>query len=191
MSRSGLYRSRVNQLVKGLQKNRFYTTQNKGEGARIGSQLNSKEDIDTFLRSNKWDGQELLQNSKHDKATKVVTQPPSDNEIHKLLKLSGLSQKNIDLEEIRATLSNQIQFIDLLQNVSLTEEELNYNTNNARLLPREVKPLKYADLLELIETQKKNKQESEISGSWNPTSLAAKSVNNYFILEKGLLKNRK
>lgn len=189
MSRGGILKSSVSQLLKYLQKERLYSTQKKG--GRIGSKLESKDDINALLRSNKWDGQELLQNSKDNNFAKSTTKLPSDDEIYKLLKLSGLSHKNIDLEEIKVTLSNQIQFIDLLQNVSLTEEELKYNTNNARLLPRNVKPLKYVDLLKLIKTQKKNKQKSEISGYWNPTSLATKSVNNYFILEKGLLKNRK
>ncbi len=182
------YKTRSVHIVNCLLKQRFYTIQNKG--ARIGTKFESKQDIDDFLDSNKWDGQELLQSSTECDPSKVPTAPPSDEMIYKLLKLSGLSQKGIDMEEIRTTLTNQIQFIDLLQNVPLSEEEQKYDTNYARLLPRDNKPLKYNEILKLIETQKKNKQGSEISGSWNPTSLATISVNNYYILKKGLLKNR-
>lgn len=74
--------------------------------------------------------------------------------IFKLLKLSGLSWKKNDLEEICHILRKQIQYIDILQNVKLTENDVRYDTNSAYLLPRKNAPLKYNYLSEFIEKKK-------------------------------------
>lgn len=178
-------------LLKRLGRRQLYST--KVQDTLIGVKFQSTEDIDQFFERNKWNGKKLLlDNETNLNGTRLSKSvEPSNEMIFKLLKLSGLSQRDVDLEEIQNTLKKQIQFIDILQNIELTEKETLYDTNNARLLPREKVPLKYNDLLELIEKQKENVQPNEISGTWKPTSLASKSMNGYYILEQGLIKNRK
>ncbi|KAK5778358.1 hypothetical protein RI543_004019 [Arxiozyma heterogenica] len=153
----------------------------------------SQEDINKFFETNFWNSEKVLLDNQSTpngtKSSKAIN--PSNELIFKLLKLSGLSQKDVDIEEIRNTLKKQIQFINILQNIELTEKETFYDTNNARLLPRENTSLKYDNLLELIEKQKGSVRPSEISGSWKPTSLASKSMNGYYVLEHGQIKNRK
>lgn len=178
-------------LLKRLGRRQLYST--KVQDTLIGVKFQSTEDIDQFFERNMWNGKKLLlDNETNLNGTRLSKSvEPSNEMIFKLLKLSGLSQRDVDLEEIQNTLKKQIQFIDILQNIELTEKETLYDTNNARLLPREKVPLKYNDLLELIEKQKENVQPNEISGTWIPTSLASKSMNGYYILEQGLIKNRK
>lgn len=178
-------------LLKRLERRQLYST--KVQDTLIGVKFQSTEDIDQFFERNMWNGKKLLlDNETNLNGTRLSKSvEPSNEMIFKLLKLSGLSQRDVDLEEIQNTLKKQIQFIDILQNIELTEKETLYDTNNARLLPREKVPLKYNDLLELIEKQKENVQPNEISGTWKPTSLASKSMNGYYILEQGLIKNRK
>lgn len=178
-------------LLKRLGRRQLYST--KVQDTLIGVKFQSTEDIDQFFERNMWNGKKLLlDNETNLNGTRLSKSvEPSNEMIFKLLKLSGLSQRDVDLEEIQNTLKKQIQFIDILQNIELTEKETLYDTNNARLLPREKVPLKYNDLLELIEKQKENVQPNEISGTWKPTSLASKSMNGYYILEQGLIKNRK
>lgn len=161
------------------------------KGAEIRSKFQSKADIADFFEDNTWDGHTLLKPEEHTASAMDTTEVPSDETIHKLLKLSGLSRKGVDMEKTRATLANQIKFINILQSIELTDKESKYDTTDARLIPRNSKPLKYDDLVGLVDAQKNGKQGSEIAGSWNPTSLASKTSNNYFVLEKGLLKNRK
>ena len=178
-------------LLKRLGRRQLYST--KVQDTLIGVKFQSTEDIDQFFERNMWNGKKLLlDNETNLNGTRLSKSvEPSNEMIFKLLKLSGLSQRDVDLEEIQNTLKKQIQFIDILQNIELTEKETLYDTNNARLLPREKVPLKYNDLLELIEKQKENVQPNEIIGTWKPKSLASKSMNGYYILEQGLIKNRK
>lgn len=177
------------QISKLRWKKQLYST--KIQGDTIGTKFHSKEDINKFFEANKWDGRKLLLDNESNLTESQVSKAikPSDEMIFKLLKLSGLSQKDVDLEGIRHTLRKQIQFINILQNVKLTEKETQYDTNNARILPHESKPLKYDDLLDLIEKQKYNRQPNEISGSWKPTPLASKTRNGFYILKLGLIKN--
>lgn len=191
MSSNNLRKFSAIRLLKILKRRQLYST--KVQSSTIGVMFKSQENINKFFETNLWNsGKVLLDNQftpNGTESSKAIN--PSNELIFKLLKLSGLSQKDVDLEEIRNTLKKQIQFINILQNIELTEKETLYDTNNARLLPRENVSLKYDDLLELIEKQKNSVQPNEISGSWKPTSLASKSMNGYYVLEQGQIKNRK
>lgn len=101
--------------------------------------------------------------------------------VFKLLRLSGLSPKQVDLPEIKSCLSKQIEMVNVLQSISLPEGE-EFDLQKARLLPRETKPIKYAKLLQLIKEQKA--QDDEVSGFWGATSLTDTSQNGYFVVNK-------
>ncbi|KAK5962349.1 glutamyl-tRNA(Gln) amidotransferase subunit F PWA37_000392 [Arxiozyma heterogenica] len=191
MSSNNLRKFSAIRLLKILRRRQLYST--KFQSNTIGIMFKSQEDINKFFETNFWNSEKVLLDNQSTpngtKSSKAIN--PSNELIFKLLKLSGLSQKDVDIEEIRNTLKKQIQFINILQNIELTEKETFYDTNNARLLPRENTSLKYDNLLELIEKQKGSVRPSEISGSWKPTSLASKSMNGYYVLEHGQIKNRK
>lgn len=176
-------------LLTGLKESKCYYTTRAKHITKVGNKFKSIHDINDFLEENKWDGEDLLNGDKtliNKKSAK-----PNDELVFKLLKLSGLSREGADIEKIKEILTHQIQFIDILQKIPLTAEELHYDTNYSRLLPRNSKRLTYDDLIRISKEQKNNKQESEVSGDWNPISTATKSENNHFIIENGLLKNRK
>lgn len=111
-----------------------------------------------------------------------------DKLITKLLKLSGLSVENADIPTIQKRLSRQLSFINKLHEAEVAEDIT--NVSYARIMPRENKPLDFESFMAKIEEQKENKFPDEQSGSWDSVHLASISKDHYFVLRKGLMKNR-
>lgn len=101
--------------------------------------------------------------------------------VFKLLRLSGLNPRQVDLDEIKSCLERQMQLVNVLHSVPLPEGAT-FDLQRARLLPRDTKPIKYKELLQLIKDQEP--KDDEIEGFWDATSLTDSVQNGYFVVNK-------
>lgn len=109
---------------------------------------------------------------------------PSETEIKKLLKLSGLPENN--WKSAQHVLAKQLPFINYLRNVEVNE---NTDSANARLAPRRQAPLTYEQLKSNIEGQVKDAKLGEPSGIWNSTGLSNLIEDGFFVVREEV-KNR-
>lgn len=145
----------------------------------IGSKFTSKHQVYEYLSQTTWSIKEYFPkyNEKHSL--------PSETDIKRLLKLSGLMYKNTDV--IQRNLATQLFFINRLHDICVSED---ISSSDARILPRKSKPITFTELKELISNNKERELLGEISGSWNSTSLSNMSEQGYFLLREGLMKQQ-
>ncbi|CCK68549.1 glutamyl-tRNA(Gln) amidotransferase subunit F KNAG_0B01020 [Huiozyma naganishii CBS 8797] len=153
-------------------------------GSKVGRAFLSISELDTFLSRNEWSVAELFDDRGSDATV-------SKDVVVSLLKMSGLAQDKCIIPDIQRTLKSQISFISKLQRIELRNQD-NLDVKYARVLPRHNKPINFEELLSIIEKENKpqSKTADEISGSWDATGLADSSENGYFVVRKGLIKNR-
>lgn len=154
-----------------------------GAKAWVGEKIRSTEELGEYLSKETWSVDEYLSDSQI-----TASEKPSEGTVRKLLKLSGLSVEGNDIGRIQHRLGKQLSFIDKLHRIPLEEESI--DESKARLMPREVAPLNYEDLLDKIATQKTNPDLGEVEGSWDSTGLAKMKQNKCFALRGGLMQNR-
>ncbi|KAH3900860.1 glutamyl-tRNA(Gln) amidotransferase subunit F SCDLUD_002315 [Saccharomycodes ludwigii] len=175
----------INKIVPKLKILRF-------KSSSVGPEFKSIEEIEQYLKpeSCEWSVNDFLKVDESQQSNMVI---PSNQDISRLLKLSGLPQISSaeKLEKIRKNLSTQISFINKLHSVELSNDKT-FKPQHARILPRETKKLTLDDLKNQIETSAVNKEAlGEISGYWDPTSLASISKDGFYVVREGLIKNRK
>ncbi|QLL32084.1 hypothetical protein HG536_0C02530 [Torulaspora globosa] len=152
--------------------------------AWVGEKFKSAEELGEYLSKETWSVDDYLSDSQN-----AALERPSENTVRKLLKLSGLSLEGNDIERIQHRLGKQLSFIDKLHRIPL-EKEASMDESKARLMPREVAPLNYEDLLDKIATQTANPELGEVEGGWDSTGLAKMKQNRCFVLREGLMHNR-
>ena len=149
--------------------------------AKVGEKFRSKKEVMEYLGQQTWSVDEYLADSTSEEL-------PSEADVRKLLKLSGLPVDGNDLERIRVRLGKQLSFIDKLHRIPI-EDEKTIDECQARLMPRNEVPISYDSLLQKIATQKKDPELGEVEGSWDSTSLAQMKENKYFVVRGGLMHN--
>lgn len=150
----------------------------------IGPKFKSNQEIRDYLAKETWSVDEYLADSQNDNL-----EPPSQDTVRKLLKLSGLSIKGNDVSRIQNRLGKQLSFINKLHEIRI-EDEVSMDESKARLMPREGAALNYEDLLDKIASQRKNPDLGEVEGKWDSTGVAKIKERNSFVIRGGLMHDR-
>ncbi|SCV04315.1 LAME_0H17480g1_1 [Lachancea meyersii CBS 8951] len=145
----------------------------------VGPQFRDLAEIKKYVATPQWSIGDFMEQDTN------VQELPSVETVERLLKLSGLLPK--DVESLRRKLGHQLVFLDKLVTLDVNEKT---DPKNARLLPRNPKPLEYDDLIHAAQNQVKDASLGEISGSWDSVELAKNSKDGFYVLRKAFMKRK-
>ncbi|AET39470.1 glutamyl-tRNA(Gln) amidotransferase subunit F Ecym_4421 [Eremothecium cymbalariae DBVPG len=145
----------------------------------VGKKFESRKHIEEYLSRATWRIEDYIPNPE-------TTEPVAEDEVKKLLKLSGLPEG--DNAETQRRLANQLKFINKLHDVDVNPSSI---SEDARLMSRTQDELTFEQLTMLVKAQSKNDDLAERSGFWDCTSLATLKDNGYFVVRGNSMKNRK
>ncbi len=103
--------------------------------------------------------------------------------MERLLELSGLEANPEKYDELISILKSQVVFIDQLH--SIPDSDIEYTATQSSL-----NKLTLQDIEQSIENQKPDVAKGEVPESWDPLSLAKESLNGFYIVREGLIKNK-
>jgi len=147
---------------------------------KIGSPIQSKEELDQYLSSPSWSVEEFLNTSGTSESKRANS--IDETTVKRLLELSGLEANEERYADLVSILKSQVVFIDHLH--SIPDNEI---TDTSSIKPN-LKALTLEDLEKSISTQQPSVEKGEVSDSWDPISLAKESLNGQYIVKEGLIK---
>ncbi|AGO10083.1 AaceriAAR093Cp [[Ashbya] aceris (nom. inval.)] len=146
----------------------------------VGARFRSREELQAYLARPAWRPEDFLPS-----AEDIARQLPSEEEVRKLLKLSGLPET--DLQEVRRRLATQLSFVSQLQTVEVDDS---VDPQYAKAMKRHPAAVGYEELVRRAEADTKDESLGEKSGSWDSTATATLKKDGYFVLREGLLQKR-
>ncbi len=160
--------------IKNIRGIRFQST-----SVNIGEKFKSKQELNQYLSTPSWSINELLTPSKQSKRADSI----DSKTVERLLELSGLEANPEKYDELISILKSQVVFIDQLH--SIPDSDIEYTTTQSSL-----SKLTLQDIEQNIENQKPDVSKGEVPESWDPLSLAKESLNGFYIVKEGLIKNK-